>query len=221
LAGRAFEDVRRCTAGACQADRRRVGPTRAHDHRSVGSDRPGFDHAVDFADPDRFLDPEDAEPVAAGGYEPDRSLRRCGLPAAREPAALATERRRRRRISAVLTVVTAATGFLAAASPGSGHSDRGASPNTSPALVSVTLRDDGCILARTAVPRSVTFRILNRGRYAHVFSVDRRRVRVAAGRTAVLHVEFAQGGRHVYACSRRALPPKTGRLTVASKPIVT
>ena len=139
----------------------------------------------------------------------------------REPSTLVTARRRRRRLSAVLTVVTAATVFLAAASPGSGRSDRGASPNTSPAVVSVTLRDDGCVLARTAVPRSVTFRILNRGRYAHVFSVDRRRVRVAAGRTALLPVEFAQGGRHVYACSRRALPPKTGRLTVASKPIVT
>jgi hypothetical protein len=129
--------------------------------------------------------------------------------------------RPRRRKTALLTVVAAATLFLAAASSSSGRSDASASPITQPVVVAVTVRDDGCMLARTALPQSVTFRILNRGRFGHVFSVDRRQVRVAAGRPALMRVEFTRGRRHRYACSRRNLPPKTGQLVVTFSAIVT
>jgi hypothetical protein len=125
--------------------------------------------------------------------------------------------RRRRMTSAALTVAAAATLALVGALPGSGRSDRGAPP----VVVAVTVRDDGCGVARTALPQSVSFRIVNRGRFVHVFSVDRRQVRVPPGRTALLHVEFTRGRRHVYACSRRALPAKTGQLVVTFPAIVT
>ena len=123
-------------------------------------------------------------------------------------------RRRRPTTRAALILATAATLSLAAAFPGSGRSDEGASRSAPPVEVAVTVRDDGCEVARRALPQSVSFRIVNRGRLAHVFSVDRSRIRVAAGRTALLHVEFTRAGRHVYACSRRALPSKTGQLVV-------
>lgn len=90
-------------------------------------------------------------------------------------------------------------------------------PNASPAVVVVTIRDDGCVVAQTALPQSVTFRIVNRGRVAHVFSVASRRIRAAVGRTVFLRVKFQRAGRHVYACSRSGRPPKTGRLLVTFK----
>jgi hypothetical protein len=118
-------------------------------------------------------------------------------------------------------VVAAATLFLATASSSSGRSDGSASPTTPPVVVAVTVRDGGCLVALMALPQSVTFRIRNRGRFDHVFSVDRHQVRVAAGRTALLRVEFVRGQRHRYACSRRNLPPKTGQLVVTFKALVT
>jgi hypothetical protein len=95
-----------------------------------------------------------------------------------------------------------------------------------PRVSLVRLADRGCTAPPTAPAGRVRFRIVNTGRFAHIFTIAGHRARVSPGRSGFLIVDLSRPGRYAYRCSRRrgtsfqsghirALPAPTGAPSAA------
>ena len=122
-----------------------------------------------------------------------------------------------------VVLVLVAAGVWAGSTLATGPAKPKPRPKVNPTVaVRVVARDFSYVLSRTAVPAGrVRFTVVNRGAVAHDFAIGTRKTRLLQpGRSAVLLVTFARGGRVAFRCTvpGHAALGMRGTLTVGQAP---
>ncbi len=134
-----------------------------------------------------------------------------------------SDRRSRGAGAVAVVLVLGAAGAWAGSTLATGPAKPKPRPKVNPTVaVRVVARDFSYVLSRTAVPAGrVRFTVVNRGAVAHDFAIGTRKTRLLQpGRSAVLPVTFARGGKVAFRCTvpGHAALGMRGTLTVGQAP---